>query len=159
MEIKDAMTSTGISLDSYEDNYSNTVRVDFEALECIMAHVTELEQREKQLVARLDTLVGARFREGRDKVRENKYFYYIPEKQETEDDAREFESVFDEEDTLFIVMDACEEEWIENDGWKWMRDGASELVLLRADMTEICRYNAIFEIKPALRCTEIKRDL
>lgn len=90
---------------------------------------------------------------------ENKYFYYIPEKQETEDDAREFESVFDEEDTPFIAMDACEEEWIEHDGWKWMRDGVSELVLLRADMTEICRYNAIFEIKPAFCCTEIIVDL
>lgn len=49
MEIKDAITSIGISIDSYEDNYSNTVRVDFEALECIMAHVAKLEQREKQL--------------------------------------------------------------------------------------------------------------
>lgn len=57
MEIKDAINSVGISIDSYETKYSKTVGVDIEALECIMAYLATLEQREKQLLAGNDMLI------------------------------------------------------------------------------------------------------
>jgi hypothetical protein len=77
-----------------------------------------------------------------------KYFYYITDQQENEDDAREIESVLDEDDCGIIAEDAAEHEWNHNDGWEWMSGGVDELVLLSEDKKEIGRFSIRFEAEP-----------
>ena len=78
----------------------------------------------------------------------NKYFYYIVDQQENEDDAREILSPLDEDDSRLVAEEASEDEWNHRDGWEWMSKGVDVLVLLREDKTEIGRFKIYLEMDP-----------